>query len=114
MPPLYVPPPDEGDPDPVNGTVYAAGERSGLGLEAIRGLEDSDLVLWFPRHAAVIAGDTLIDRGDGLIFPLDWAERRGDPEVLKQPLDEAARALGRRRAADPWIADRPGGTPSAH
>ena len=84
--PVYVPPPDEGDPDPVKGTVYMTGDDLGLGFEAIRGLEESDLVLWFPGHAAVVAGDTLIDRGDGLIFPLDWAARRGDPEVLKQPL----------------------------
>lgn len=84
--PVYVPPPDEGDPDPVKGTVYRAGDDPGLGFEAIRGLEDSDLVLWFDHQAAVVAGDTLIDRGEGLIFPLDWAARRGDPEVLKQPL----------------------------
>ena len=84
--PVYVPPPDEGDPDPVKGNVYRAGDDPGLGFEAIRGLEDGDLVLWFPRHAAVVAGDTLIDRGEGLVFPLDWASRRGDPEGLKQPL----------------------------
>jgi len=84
--PLYVPPPDEGDPDPVRGTVYEAGDDLGLGIEAIRGLEQSDLVFWVPKHSAVVAGDTLIDRGEGLIFPLDWAARRGDPEELKQPL----------------------------
>ena len=83
---VYVPPPDAGDPNPVNGSVYRAGDDLGLGIEAIRGLEDSDLVLWIEKHGAVVAGDTLIDRGEGLIFPLDWAARHGDPEVLKQPM----------------------------
>jgi glyoxylase-like metal-dependent hydrolase (beta-lactamase superfamily II) len=83
---VYVPPPDDGDPDPVAGTIYRAGDDLGLELEAIRGLEDSDLLLWFPGHGALVAGDTLIDRGEGLIFPLDWAQRRGDPEKLRQAL----------------------------
>lgn len=84
--PIYVPPPDAGDDSPVKGTVYRAGDDIGLGIEAIRGLEDSDLVLWIEKHGAVVAGDTLIDRGEGLIFPLDWATRRGDPEQLRAPL----------------------------
>jgi len=83
---VYVPPPDAGDPDPVPGTVYGAGDDIGLELEAIRGLEDSDLLLWFPAHSALVTGDTLIDRGEGLILPLDWAQRRGDPEQLRQAL----------------------------
>lgn len=84
--PIFVPVTDEDYPVPVRGTVYAAGEDIGLGIDAIRGLEDSDLVLWIERHDAVVAGDTLIDRGEGLIFPLDWAARHGDPEQLKAPL----------------------------
>jgi glyoxylase-like metal-dependent hydrolase (beta-lactamase superfamily II) len=83
---IYVPPADAGDPNPVKGSVYRAGDDIGLGIEVIRGLEDGDLVLWIPKHAAVVAGDTLIDRGEGLIFPLDWAARQGDPDQLKQPL----------------------------
>jgi glyoxylase-like metal-dependent hydrolase (beta-lactamase superfamily II) len=83
---IYLPPPDEGDPSPVDGTVYAAGDDIGLGIEAIRGLEDGDLVLWIAKHSAVVAGDTLIDRGEGLILPLDWAARHGDPEAIKQSL----------------------------
>ena len=79
---LFVPPPDEGDPDPVPGTVYRAGEDIGLGIEAVAGLEPSDLVLWVERHGALVAGDTLIDRGEGLVLPLDWAQRRGDPAEI--------------------------------
>lgn len=83
---VYVPPPDEGETDQVAGTVYAAGDDIGLEVEAFRGLEDGDLVLWFPKHGAVVAGDTLIDRGEGLILPLDWAARHGDPEEIKRSL----------------------------
>ena len=83
---VFVPPPDEGDPEPVSGTVYRAGDDLGLGIEAIEGLEPGDLVLWIERHGAVVAGDTLIDRGEGLIYPLDWAARHGDPEEIRQRL----------------------------
>lgn len=83
---IYSPPPDEDDASPVEATVYRAGDDIGLGIEALRGLEDGDLVLWIPRHAAVAAGDTLIDRGEGLILPLDWAARRGDPDEIKRSL----------------------------
>jgi len=84
--PLYTPPPDPGDPGPRGATVYRAGDPLPAGLEAFRGLEDGDLVLWSQRHAAVIPGDSLIDRGEGLVLPLDWAQRRGDPDAIRQSL----------------------------
>ena len=83
---VFVPPPDADDPEPVSGTVYRAGDDLGLGIEAIEGLEPGDLVLWIERHGAVVAGDTLIDRGEGLIYPLDWAARHGNPEEIRQRL----------------------------
>jgi hypothetical protein len=43
---LYVPPPDEGDPSPVDGTVFRAGDRLPVGVEAFAGMEPNDLVLW--------------------------------------------------------------------
>jgi glyoxylase-like metal-dependent hydrolase (beta-lactamase superfamily II) len=70
--PLYVPPPDEGDPDPVAGTVFRAGERLPLGVEAFAGLEPNDLVLWLEIRRALVTGDTLVDRGSGLELPRDW------------------------------------------
>jgi hypothetical protein len=42
---LYVPPPDEGDPDPVPGQVFTAGDRLPVGVEAFPGMEPNDLVL---------------------------------------------------------------------
>jgi glyoxylase-like metal-dependent hydrolase (beta-lactamase superfamily II) len=78
--PLYVPPPDEGDPSPVDGTVYREGDRLPVGVEAFPGMEPNDLVLWIESHRALVAGDTLQDRGDGLQFlgelannvPAEW------------------------------------------
>jgi glyoxylase-like metal-dependent hydrolase (beta-lactamase superfamily II) len=66
--PLYVPPPDEGDPSPVDGTVFKEGDRLPVGVEAFPGMEPNDLVLWVESHRALVAGDTLQDRGNGLQF----------------------------------------------
>ena len=65
---LYVPPPDAHDPSPVDGTVYKEGERLPVGIEAFPGMEPNDLVLWIESHGALVAGDTLQDRGEGLQF----------------------------------------------
>ena len=71
--PIHVPPPDEGDPSPVDGQVFRAGDRLPVGVEAFPGMEPNDLVLWIESRRALVAGDTLIDRGRGLEFPADWA-----------------------------------------
>ncbi len=71
--PLYVPPPDEGDPTPVDGTVFREGDRLPVGVEAFPGMEPNDLVLWVESHRALVAGDTLQDRGNGLQFLGDLA-----------------------------------------
>ena len=71
--PLYVPPPDEGDPSPVGGTVFREGDWLPVGVEAFPGMEPNDLMLWVASHAALVAGDTLQDRGDGLQFLGDLA-----------------------------------------
>jgi glyoxylase-like metal-dependent hydrolase (beta-lactamase superfamily II) len=83
---LYVPPPDEGDPDPVQGHVFRAGDRLPVGVEAFEGLEQNDLVLWVESHGALVAGDTLIDRGNGLEFPADWADKGVPPEQILEGL----------------------------
>ena len=87
--PLYVPPPDEGDPNPVEGQVFRAGDRLPVGVEAFPGMEPNDLVLWVESRRALVVGDTLIDRGHGLEFPADWL-----PEgVTREHAVEALRAL---------------------
>src|SRR5918992_4190706 len=89
--PLYVPPPDEGDADPVKGQGFSAGEPVPIGVEAFPGMEPNDLVLWVESRRALVAGDTLIDRGQAFEFPTDWANK-GVPaeEILEalQPLLE--------------------------
>jgi glyoxylase-like metal-dependent hydrolase (beta-lactamase superfamily II) len=84
--PLHVPPPDEGDPDPVDGQVFRAGDRLPVGVEAFPGMEPNDLVLWVESRRALVAGDTLIDRGHGLEFPADWANKGVPPAQILEAL----------------------------
>jgi glyoxylase-like metal-dependent hydrolase (beta-lactamase superfamily II) len=84
--PLYVPPPDEGDPNPVEGEVFRAGDRLPVGVEAFAGMEPNDLVLWVENRRALVVGDTLIDRGNGLEFPVDWANKGVPPEQILEGL----------------------------
>jgi glyoxylase-like metal-dependent hydrolase (beta-lactamase superfamily II) len=79
---IFVPPPDEGDADPTPGTVFAAGDRLPGGVEAFPGIEPNDLVLWIERHRALVLGDTLVDRGEGLEIPLTWLRDVTLAEVL--------------------------------
>jgi glyoxylase-like metal-dependent hydrolase (beta-lactamase superfamily II) len=80
--PIFVPPPDEGEQDPVPGTVFAAGDRLPGGVKAFPGLEPNDLVLWIEDRRALILGDTLVDRGEGLEIPLTWLRDVTLAEVL--------------------------------
>ena len=79
---VFAPPPDEGDPDPVGGQVFSAGDRLPVGVEAFPGLEPNDLVLWIESRRALVAGDSLIDRGNGFEFPGDWANKGVPPEQI--------------------------------
>jgi glyoxylase-like metal-dependent hydrolase (beta-lactamase superfamily II) len=69
---IRVPPPDAGDMDPVPGEVFKAGDRLPVGVEAFAGLEPNDLVLWVESRRALVAGDTLVDRGNGFEVPIEW------------------------------------------
>jgi glyoxylase-like metal-dependent hydrolase (beta-lactamase superfamily II) len=80
--PVFVPPPDEGDADPTPGAVFAAGDRVPGGVQAFLGLEPNDLVLWVESRRALVLGDTLVDRGDGLEIPLTWLRDMTLAEVL--------------------------------
>ena len=79
---LFVPPPDEGNPDPIEGRVFSAGDRLPVGVEAFPGMEPNDLVLWIESRRALVVGDTLIDRGRGLEFPADWANKGVPPDQI--------------------------------
>jgi glyoxylase-like metal-dependent hydrolase (beta-lactamase superfamily II) len=83
---VFVPPPDEGDPNPVAGEVFRAGDRLRVGVEAFPGMEPNDLVLWIESRRALVAGDTFIDRGRGFEFPADWADKGVLPEQILETL----------------------------
>ena len=67
----FVPAPEEGEPIPGR-TLFSAGDRLPVGVEARAGSHPNDLVLWVESRRALAAGDTLIDRGNGLELPTDW------------------------------------------
>jgi glyoxylase-like metal-dependent hydrolase (beta-lactamase superfamily II) len=66
--------------------VFRAGQRLPIGVEARPGMEPNDLVLWIEAQGALVAGDTLIDRGNGLEFPADWANKGVSPEQIMASL----------------------------
>ena len=70
--PIYVPPPDPPDPDPVRGEVFRGGETLPFGVRAFEAFEPNDLVLYVESRRAVVVGDTLIDRGNGLEVHPAW------------------------------------------
>jgi len=91
--PIYVPP-DPRDPNPVPGHVFSAGERLPVGVEAFPGMEPNDLMLWFESRPALVAGDTLLDRGQGLEISWPPPEQVGGAaaqgQILEIPADWSA------------------------
>ncbi len=92
--PVFVPPPDEGTPDvawlhdedAVEGHLFSAGDRLPVGVEVFPGKEPNDVVLWVESHQAIIAGDTLVDFGQGLEIPPEWLPDGVPPEQVAQGL----------------------------
>jgi glyoxylase-like metal-dependent hydrolase (beta-lactamase superfamily II) len=95
--PLFLPPPDEDSPDmgwladaDVEVRLVTDGDPLPSGVQAFPGaVALNDVVYWVERHRVVVAGDTMIDRGNGLELPADWI---GDPfeqvrEGLRQLLE---------------------------
>jgi glyoxylase-like metal-dependent hydrolase (beta-lactamase superfamily II) len=56
----------------VAGPVFEPGDTLPGGVEALEALEPDDLLLWIPAREALVVGDVLIDRGDGLVIPETW------------------------------------------
>jgi glyoxylase-like metal-dependent hydrolase (beta-lactamase superfamily II) len=52
--------------------VFRAGEELPVGVVGYEGMEPNDLLLWVESHRVLVAGDTLIIRGEGLELPADW------------------------------------------
>ena len=52
--------------------MFSAGDQLPVGVEAFPGREPNDVVLWVESGRAVIAGDTVVDFGQGLEIPPEW------------------------------------------
>ena len=68
---------------------YAAGDRLDVGVEAFPGQKPNDMVLWIESHRAVIAGDTLVDFGNGLEINPRWL----GPDMTREQVVEGLRPL---------------------
>ncbi|HEY2354142.1 MAG TPA: hypothetical protein VGH79_04500 [Gaiellaceae bacterium] len=70
--PVWAPAPDRPEDQLVPATRYAVGDTV-FGMEAFPGREgELDIVLWHEPTRSVIAGDTLLDLGDGLEIRKAW------------------------------------------
>ncbi len=61
-----------------------------VGVPAFEGFEPNDLVLYVERRRAVLVGDTLIDRGNGLELNRDWPGEGVSAEQVIGTLPEGA------------------------
>ena len=75
--------------DRADAHLYSAGERLRVGVEALPGRLPNDLVLWIESHHAVVAGDTLVNFGQGLEIPVEWLPR----DVAREQIAEGLRSL---------------------
>jgi glyoxylase-like metal-dependent hydrolase (beta-lactamase superfamily II) len=72
---------------------FAAGDRLDVGVEVFPGQKPNDTVLWVESHGAVLAGDTLVDWGNGLEINPRWL----GPEMTREQVVEGLRPLLERR-----------------
>jgi glyoxylase-like metal-dependent hydrolase (beta-lactamase superfamily II) len=68
---------------------YSAGDRLPVGVQAFRGQKHNDLVLWIESRRAVVAGDTLVDFGEGLEINPRWL----GPDVTMEQVVDGLRPL---------------------
>ncbi len=87
--------------------VHAPGDVLPDGIVAHPSPDPDDLVLWIPEHRALVFGDTLIDRGQGLEIPVDLGAAGALARRVGGGAAAAPRAARRARAADARAAGRP-------
>lgn len=68
---------------------FEGGDRLDVGLDVFPGEKPNDTVLWAASHGAVIAGDTLVDFGNGLEINPRWL----DEEMPRERLVKGLRPL---------------------
>ena len=83
---VFSPPLESTGDDRLAAQIFTAGDRLPVGVEAYPGMEPNDLVLWIEGRQALVAGDTLIDRGRGFEFPSDWANKGVSPDEILETL----------------------------
>jgi glyoxylase-like metal-dependent hydrolase (beta-lactamase superfamily II) len=85
----------DGSPDLIwlrergDGNFYAAGDALPLGVQAFPGKAFNDVVLWIESARALVAGDSLVDFGDGLTINERWlaeGQTREDAAAAMRPL----------------------------
>lgn len=69
---------------------YAAGDRLDIGVDVFPGQKPNDTVLWIESHRAVVAGDSLVDFGDGLEINERWLQLQ---QVTREQVVEGLRPL---------------------
>ena len=81
---------------------FTAGDRLDVGVEVFPGEKPNDLVLWVESHRAVVAGDTLVDFGNGLEINPRWLDEEMPREqavtglrpLLERPVEHVLAAHG--------------------
>jgi glyoxylase-like metal-dependent hydrolase (beta-lactamase superfamily II) len=68
---------------------FAAGDRLDLGVDVLPGQKPNDTVLWVESHGAVVAGDTLVDFGQGLEINPRWL----GPDMTREQVVEGLRPM---------------------
>jgi len=68
---------------------FSAGDRLDVGVDVLPGQKPNDTVLWVESHAAVVAGDTLVDFGNGLEINPRWL----DDEMTRERVVDGLRPL---------------------
>jgi glyoxylase-like metal-dependent hydrolase (beta-lactamase superfamily II) len=71
------------------GHFYSAGVGLPAGIEAFAGRGHNDVVLWIESRRAVIAGDTLVDFGQGLEISPAWLPK----DMTRKQLADGLRPL---------------------
>ena len=69
--------------------VYEAGNHLDVGVETFPGQKPNDMVLWVASHRSVVAGDTLVDFGQGFGINPRWLR----PEMTREHVVEELRPL---------------------
>jgi glyoxylase-like metal-dependent hydrolase (beta-lactamase superfamily II) len=69
---------------------YSAGDRLPVGVQAFPGQKPNDMVLWVESHDTVVAGDTLVDFGQGLEMNARWLRQQ---RVTHEQVAEGLRPL---------------------